>query len=334
MKPRHKLLLLIASIFILPALAYGAWQYGANQLKIIVEHQITEAAGRGQTISCQNLDIRGFPFRIGVHCNQTAFDDSDQRWGFTAGAFRSAAQIYAPGHIISELDGPFQLSTRTMQTAIDWEQLKASTHLDLNEIARFSTEISDANLHILEPPSVNLNLPLSKAHVQKMEIHGRQNDRDFDVAVGLIGLTMQDQDATDISPPLGLELMITAKDQAHILHYASRHENIALKGQGFDIQLLKLTSDIGANISITGDVRFSQSGLVNGVLTIRILNLNQIAALIAQYRPDLSEQINRLTPLLSGLKSADYNGAIELQLNIQNGAVRAGFIPLGHIPAI
>ena len=61
---------------------------------------------------CVNLTARGFPFRIGLFCDRVAFEQPSAAMTLSAGAFRSAGQIYDPMRLVAELDGPAKITRR------------------------------------------------------------------------------------------------------------------------------------------------------------------------------------------------------------------------------
>lgn len=333
--PRTKLLYLMISIILLPLLAFAGWQYGATRLETFVQKQINLANRNNTTFTCSQLNIRGFPFRIGFHCDNVAFDHSARRIGISAGALRTAAQIYNPGHIIAELDGPMRINGKKFAANITWDNIKASAVLDLQSISRFSTEASQVNLNLSVPTISQDQSSIPKLiYADKLETHARQVDNDLDVAGGLIGLRIKDETGQNLIPSLQTEVYVTIKDKAHALTFSNPKQMLTLKGSELEIKSLKLSAQSGAQITIEGPVRFSQNGLMNGTLSVNIANIDDLIALIAFYQPQFKEQAEQARPYLSAFQNGSANGTINLRLTIQNGLVSAGFFPLAQIPAI
>lgn len=333
--PRTKLLYLMISIILLPLLAYAGWKYGAARLETFVQKQINLANRNDTTLTCNQLNIRGFPFRIGFHCDNIAFDHSMRRIGVSAGALRTAAQIYDPGHIIAELDGPMRITGKNFAANITWDIIKASAHLNLQTISRFSSEASNLSLNISVPTlSQDQGSIPKQIYADKLEAHARKVDNDLDVAGGMIGLRILDETGQNLTPSLQTELYVTIKDQAKALNYANPEQNLTLKGSELEIKTFRLSAQSGAQIGIEGPVSFTQSGLMNGTLSVNIANLDDLIALIAFYQPQFKDQAEQARPYLSAFQSSSADGTINLRLTIQNGLVSAGFFPLVRIPAI
>lgn len=333
--PRNKLLLLIILIGLAPIMAYLAWHYGASRLENIVKGQINLAAKYGTTLTCNQLSVRGFPFRIGLHCNKIAYDDSVRRIGFTAGALRTAAQIYDPGHIIAELDGPMQVNGKRFSADIMWDNLKASTVLDVEQISRFSAQADKVNIKILMPTS-RTGWPFvpDMVFADRMEAHARQVGQNLDLAGGLVGLFVKDQNGKTLNPALQAELYLTIKDQAQALYYAAPEQTLTLKGAQIEIKTLKISAARGAEISLDGPISFTEAGQMNGMLSLKISNLNDLIAQFETYQQQIKSQIDQIRPFLSAFQPGGNNSDLEMRLTIRDGVIRAGFIPLGRIPAI
>lgn len=333
--PRNKLLILIFLIFLLPILAYAGWQYAAGQLEKNVKYQINLAAQYGSTLTCNQLIVRGFPFRMGIHCDNVAYDDNVRRFGMTAGALRTAAQIYATGHIIAELDGPMQLNGKGFAADINWNNLRASMHLDENQLLRFSSEASDVQIDLSVPTLDPIqNLMPQKIRADRIDAHARQVGKDLDLAGGLIGLLPADETGQSLTPQLQAELYVTVRDQSDMLFYSDPTRELTLRGSEMEIKALKLSAPSGAQIAIEGSISFTDSGLMNGNLSANITNLNDLIALIVFHQPQFKDQIERVRPFLSVFQNGGTNSTINLRLTIQNGLVYAGLFPLGRIPAI
>src|SRR5690606_37227088 len=98
------------AVFIILAICgyYALWVYLAERLGFEVDRNIASLGNKGITISCDGRDIRGFPFRMGVFCDDVALTIPDENIAASAKELRSAAQIYAPRMLVMELDGPLE----------------------------------------------------------------------------------------------------------------------------------------------------------------------------------------------------------------------------------
>lgn len=109
-KPQRRFVWLAVFIVALVAAYSGAWFYLARQLESRGAFLISDLANRNVHADCEEMEVKGYPFRLGVFCNSVSADDQLHSASLSTGSFRSAAQIYRPNHIVSELDSPVKIS--------------------------------------------------------------------------------------------------------------------------------------------------------------------------------------------------------------------------------
>src|SRR5262245_57806709 len=95
-------------VAILFGLYSAGWFYLANRLKAQAEATIAALSTGGATADCASLEVRGYPFRLGLFCDSLGYDDGAGNIVVTAGSLRSAAQVYRPRNIEAELDSPLR----------------------------------------------------------------------------------------------------------------------------------------------------------------------------------------------------------------------------------
>ena len=65
MRARTKLLWFGLSIVVIVGAVFFGWNWTADRLNAALHDKLSELSSNGQTITCNNLDIEGFPFRLG-----------------------------------------------------------------------------------------------------------------------------------------------------------------------------------------------------------------------------------------------------------------------------
>jgi hypothetical protein len=134
--------LLGGGIVLAIALYTGGWFYAASELKNTVLKAIAPGNAAGVTGECSNIDFRGYPFRIGLFCSKVDVDDNVNGVSATFGELRSAAQVYAPGHIVWELDSPAEIRTaHGLSINAEWTNLQSSLVTKFKGVDRTSTVI-------------------------------------------------------------------------------------------------------------------------------------------------------------------------------------------------
>ena len=122
--------------------AYSAgWFYLADRVKKVSEAAVASLNRDGATAECANLEVRGYPFRLGLFCDSLGYEDARRNIAATAGSLRSAAQVYAPRRIVTELDGPLRTAVPGMPPLwLDWDKLRASARIAEPVPERLSVE--------------------------------------------------------------------------------------------------------------------------------------------------------------------------------------------------
>lgn len=328
-QPRTKLIWLGASIVFVVVIVFLGWNWTADKLKVSLNEKLTEFSSNGKTITCNNLDIEGFPFRLGIRCSHTAFDDNARRIGLSAGALRTAAQIYKPGKIIAELDGPMLLSDKSNQLEINWKNLKASANIDLTDVNRTSIEAIDLRIDFKNTVFKDLGSLLA----EDLQIHLKQNENDLDVAASAEKLIAQAKGDRIIMP--SSEFFIVAKllGGASALAHTSLDEDFNIRNSNINLEHFNFISEKGAKISADGPLRISAKGLLSGELNLTISKVSEFLQIAQKNNPKIAQNLAQINAFLPMFQNGA-NGDIKLKLTLRDGFVQAGLFPLGFIPAI
>ena len=67
------------AVLVFIAFYTGAWFWGASFVKGEVGKALAAQSANGQVTDCQNLDIKGYPFRAGLFCDSLTFEDPAQQ---------------------------------------------------------------------------------------------------------------------------------------------------------------------------------------------------------------------------------------------------------------
>ncbi|WP_274627636.1 DUF2125 domain-containing protein [Arvimicrobium flavum] len=318
--PRYsrRMVWLAAFIVVLFGGYSAGWFYVGNMLEGQVRTALANAGQKGVAADCANPTARGFPFRIGVYCDKVSFDDG-KGVNVSAGALRSAAQVYNPFHVVSELDGPATVglgSAGSLQ--LDWKALRASARLATPLPERVSIEGTDiAAGPVSAAPQLN---------AKTFEGHMRPKGSDLDVAGSIGDLTaaaglVQGR----VLPPLSGQIDATIANGVALLRSGAAD----LKGQSATIRNLWLSTGPNTGVGVKGSIAADAAGLIDADLTLTIRNAKGLAQVAAQAFPEASKQINNA---MLGLAMLGENTSVPLR--IVKGKATLGFISLGDIPPI
>ena len=223
---------------------------------------------------------------------------------------------------VGELDGPARIATPYLP-AIEaaWENMRVSARLTTSLPERISSEARNVVL-TLDDES---RQPIARA--ESLQAHTRQNGSDLDIAVIAQALTI-DPEFTNGSamPALAGELLLTVDDGVSL----ARLNAPGLRGRSGTIENLSLKIAGGeAGLILKGPVRVAENGLLDAELRVTVSEPQRIAQLVGTILPEKRDEIAGITAGLANLGTAP-----TLPVNIRQGRVFVGFLPLGSIPPV
>lgn len=315
--------LLLATAIVLTILAYSAaWHYAARALETRAAQVIDSLNGDRRRASCENLAAHGYPFRIGLFCNGVFFEDAGEGVSLSAGAFRSAAQIYQPARVVGELDGPARIALPLLRPLkAQWEILQLSARLTEALPQRVSGEAGNVSVGFEEPEGT----PVLTAAM--LQAHARQNGPDADLALLAEGLQIAPSAANGaVLPPLDAELLVSVAGGVALLEAPVPR----LRGMQGNIRNLTLrAAGQNAALAVRGPVKIGLDGLVDAQLEVALTEPRTIARLAGEALPGWRERIASVSAGLAALGPAP-----SFPVNIRRGKVFVGFIPVGEIPPV
>ncbi len=319
-----RILGLFTALFVL--LYSGAWFYASGWIKTRVGNQIASGRENGQSWQCPDLDIRGYPFRIGLFCSSIALDIPASGLSLTAGKLQSAAQVYYPGHSIVELEGPLELHANTgLQVSATWDLAHASVVAGLKGLNRYSME-----LKALQSRFTSAN-PASAFSVASpdAQIHLRQNGADLDFAATLLDASVAMAVLPTSVPPFSFAADLTLAGQAGLIAGVPM---TSLHNQSVTIRQIQIDAGAKGLVRLSGPITIDHDGLVSGTITVTVDKVEALRTTVTGLFPETTETANMVAPLLAGMAQAD--GTVTLTLTIARGAVSLGLIPLGVVPSL
>ena len=323
----RKFWLLGGAILLVIALYTGGWFYAASALKQTVLTAIAPRADTGVSGECSDIEFRGFPFRIGLFCSKVDVDDNVNGISATFGALRSAAQVYAPGHIVWELDAPAEIRTAQGLTVnAQWDNLQSSLTTKAQGIDRTSTVIGGLKAVVVSSftgQTVNFD-------AARTEIHLRQNGADLDGAISVESANAVVKDWPQVFPKFSASADITLAGKAGMIDGSDRQGLYGASGE-----LRKVVVDIGDGkvMTLTGPFSFDEQGFLSGKFKLEIEQLGPWRDSIKQAFPQVAKTVDTAAKLLKALAGGKDRVPVDLVVN-RGEATVSGFIPLGSIPPI
>ncbi|UIJ72416.1 DUF2125 domain-containing protein [Aurantimonas sp. HBX-1] len=307
----------------------GAWYYLAAQLEARVDAAIEDAAADGVEIGCPNRAVVGYPFRLGLRCDAVTVDPRGEGLRLTAGALRTAAQIYQPTRVVSELDSPLIVNApEAPPLDIRWQLAQASASFWTEGLDRFSLVVEAPDVALAQPAAGRLAL----ATAEHLEVHVRRRDADLDLALSDRGIRIVAPDTPPL-PPFDVALDATIAGAADWLDGdAGETPRQVLAGHAATLRALSI--DLGnAQAELSGTFMFDTSGQLSGDFELAVTQPQQIATLVAEALPEAASVANSIATALSFVGRQE-NGRTVIAITVRDGIVAAGVIPLGSIPPL
>ncbi|TAU22598.1 DUF2125 domain-containing protein [Rhizobium leguminosarum] len=322
-----KFWLLGGGVLLVIALYTGGWFYAASALKTTVLKAIAPRDQAGVSGECSDIEFRGYPFRIGLFCSKIDVDDNVNGVSATFGALRSAAQVYAPGNIVWELDSPAEIRTGNgLSISAQWTNLQASLATRLQGVDRSSTVIEGLKAMAVS----SYTGQAISFDVARTEIHLRQNGADLDGAISVQDANTAIKDWPQIFPKMSASIDLTVAGKAGLIDGSDRSGLNGATGE-----LRRIVADIGDGkvMTLTGPFSFDEQGFLSGKFKLEIEQLGPWGDSLKQAFPDITSTVNTATKLLKALAGGGDKVSVDLVVDRGNATV-SGFIPLGRIPPI
>ncbi|MDQ0321633.1 hypothetical protein QO002_003771 [Pararhizobium capsulatum DSM 1112] len=308
----------------------GAWFIAAQQIESRLQRFFDQTRAGGFSAECSDMDVRGFPFRIGVFCDKVRLDDTAFAASASFGELRSAAQVYQPGHAILELDGPAEVRISPgLTVSADWSLLHASVNAGFSGVNRFSATYDQMKATAMLPLTGD-RLDLAASHG---ETHLRRNGPDLDVAANVEALDVRVDDDPSLLPPTAAAVDLTLFDRADLVEMKPVNPHFLRGSKG---ELRNLTLDFGGGMVGTASGPFSidDKGLISGEFKVTIKEIANLRPLLVKAFPDEKSvtNINNTANMLRALN--DGGDEATVKIDVRDGNAWLAFFPLGELPVL
>ncbi len=333
---KRRLVYAILTVFVLIGGATLGWYYLANQLHLQVNNEVDRLALQGKQLQCENQQVKGYPFRVGLFCDAVLYESKADKTLISTGNLRTAAQFYQPGFMVGELDGPTVLKTPGMvDMVLNWKLAKISTRLSLDGFKRLSFEATDFISTGLE--GLTKDTPLAK--VSSLQFHarpggGETSSQDLELVLNGKGVRFG-----NLSESRNPTFRINIDGVLFMLNQAIK------EGQGFSqwtkdnglklqIHKLEIALESGGSVIGSGPLVVGRDGLIDGNLDIAVVDIQKMVDNFTAQNPELGEMAKTIQAASLLFSQGAKDGKILMKIQIRKGIATMGFIPLGVIPAL
>jgi len=314
---------LVGAIVAAGLLWTGGWYFFAAKIVDHLPSTMTQIVGPDARAECANADVRGYPFRIGLFCEALSYTNAGEGITTTAGAFRSAAQIYSPQHAVAEVDGPLVLDASGLMLRADWQLLQASVQAVSDGLDRGSIDARNTSFDI-DGTGLTQRLALQ---ADRITAHARRNGADLDVAA--YGENLRNTLVAGLNAKaFAFEATLSGKSDMLRIPFTPLHGPFAAV-----LHRVAIEFDATSSLELAGPVQVGADGRLSGNLELTISDIQQLSDLVAGFNPESADMIRRFGPMIAALDTRPGDDATTLPLTISSGQVSLGIIPLGELPA-
>lgn len=312
------------------------WVLATNGMQRSLNAWFDARQSEGWQASAAEMSRGGFPLRIATTLRDVALDDPETQSALRMPEISLSTPIYWPGHATVRLpaepvtlttpQGVLTLTTGGAEAAL---RLHPGTSLQLEAMRGQSSDIS---LDLVEGRLFSMQ-DLSTAMQQTTDL--KTYDIDF-VGTGFApGSVIREALRLPLAWPEAFETLLADMT----VSFERPWDRSALEDsrpQPLEIRIDRVEANwADLRISLTADLQVAEGGALSGKLKVqaqnwqRMLNLATASgALSPQMRPQVKSGLN----LLSGLSGG--SDTLDLDITIENGRMRMGFIPLGDAPLL
>ncbi len=326
----RKVVLLGVLVVVAAAVYSGGWMLAATMMQKRVAELLSGGNAPGAEVHCKDMDIRGYPFRIGLFCSAITVDDRFNGISASLGAFRSAAQVYAPSHFVWEMDSPAELrSALGFSFSVQWDTLRSSVSAWFDGLSRSSLVAEGVKVDVTAVAD-GKTVAVRSEHG---EFHIRRNGEDLDAAVLVTNASVLMPKATPLTlPPVSTSLDVTLLGKAALLDPA--HDAAAAELYGSKGEIRRLVIDLGEGrvLTASGPLSVGDDGNLSGKLHLELEKVEGWKEALTTAFPNSSEDFDNAAKVLAALFGGKDSGSAELILH--EGVVSVGIIPIGILPPL
>lgn len=302
----------------------GAWFYIRDRVSEGLDARLAAEARAGRQWTCADRRIAGFPFRIEVSCESLSLRRGDVNG--SVGRVHSVAQVYQPRFVITEIDGPLNVTDGRVAVQGTWRLLETSVRAAPGSLQRASLVMEAPSFTVTraEADPVTLSGDRVEAHLRPNP--SRAPERALDLALEARQARLPVLDPLLGGPePLNLGVDLTATQAEGVRGRPVLDEVERWRQAGGQLDVLRFSVEKGPRrLEARGTVRLDELHRAVGEFTLSAAGLDQVVAALTGNRVGG----NLLGALLGGKPPAEPGGAPGLKplppIRLDGGRVSLG----------
>ncbi|HEV2559547.1 MAG TPA: DUF2125 domain-containing protein [Microvirga sp.] len=252
----------------------GAWTLIRGRVVEGADRWLAAEAQAGRQWTCQDRQVGGYPFRIEVSCASLTLQGDGVSGSL--GRVHSVAQVYQPGHVITEIAGPMRFTDGRVNVEGTWRLLETSLRGSSRGFQRASLLAEGAQFQITgaAPEPLALSSERLEAHLRPNP--SRAAERAFDAAVRASQARLPFVDAlVGGGEPTNVQLDLTATEAEGFRGRPAVDEIERWRQANGKLDILQLSLAKGARrMEATGALRLDELRRPAGQLNVAAAGLD------------------------------------------------------------
>jgi hypothetical protein len=350
------------------------WYYAATVADRTLSGWVDREAAAGRVYSCGAQDIGGFPLRIQAHCAAPAAKIASSQPPFTVSAqdVTFAAQVYHPTLLVGRVAGPLTVAElgQPPDFSANWSQARLSVRGLPPEPDRFTVTLDRPHLDRIEGANSTTLFQAESATMDSRVIGGSAANNPVIQTVVRFSAAIAPTLHPLLAEPLQGEIDAVLRGFKDLApkHWSERFREMHASGGDIEIKSLRIAR-VDATVVGAGRLTVNEHGKLDGLIRVAIVGIEHIVPLtgvdkvigkgidrlagVNSQSPQGAGALDRMMPglgdvlretanasLIDTIKKMgqpteiDNKPAIVLPLNVSDGSVYLGMLPLGEVPPL
>lgn len=325
---------LATRILVLLVLLWGIWWWIAGTgMQRGITGWFDAQRANGTLATFENMSRGGAPFSIATTVNGVSLSDPEQGTSITLPPVTLSTPIHWPGDATLRLPAqPVRIETPQGAATLTSGGAEAAVHLHPGTTLQLEAlHGSSTNLSLDTADGQLLSITSVQADVQQGDLPTQ-----YDIDLTATGLTLGAASKEGLALPASWPDTFEPIIADMTVTFDRTWDRAALHGQRPQPRLIQidqiqaLYADTG--FTIGGDLTVDTNGVPSGKLRLLVRNWNRVfdmAVAASDIPPEWSPTVQRVLASI-----ADADGTLDLDLVIERGQMRIGFLPLGPAPRL